>query len=75
MLANGEEKDGSIIFHKRKDNSTWREIQFHRAHLVNYSESFSDGSELMCDFTLISPQIDIGDDVNYEAPVTEQFED
>ena len=74
MLDRGMEKDGSIIFHNKKDDSAWRTLKFEKAHLVGYHESFSDGGELHCHLEIITPKISIGDDP-WEAPFDDPYAD
>lgn len=74
MLERGMEKDGSIIYHNKKDDSSWREIKFEKGHLIGYHESFSDGGELNCHLEIISSKITIGD-ANWEAAFEDPYEE
>ncbi len=70
MIDAGKKYDGSIMFHKREDNSKWREISFRQAYLTNYDESFNDGSEMTCSFSIMSSEMDL-DGVAFSAPFFE----
>ena len=75
MVERGMEKDGSIVYYNKKDDSAWRTIEFKKGHLVSYSESFSDGGEVICDLTIISPELKVGDKISWIAPFKDMFDE
>ncbi len=75
MLERGMEKDGSIVFHNKKDDSSWRTLNFKKAYLVNYHESFSDGGELHCHLEIISPEISLGEGADWNASFDDPYAD
>lgn len=62
MTNNFERKDGSVVFIKRDDNATLKELKFGEAYLVEYRENFenSDSSPLTESFTLSAKTIELG---------------
>ena len=62
MTNNFERKDGSIVFIKRDDNATLKELKFGEAYLVEYRENFdgADTSPLTESFTLSAKSIELG---------------
>lgn len=62
MTNNFERKDGSVVFVKRDDNATLKELKFGEAYLVEYRENFdgADTSPLTESFTLSAKTIELG---------------
>lgn len=62
MCNNFERKDGSVVFIKRDNNATLKELNFKEAYLVEYRENFSSNDEnpVTETFTLSSREIALG---------------
>jgi hypothetical protein len=62
MCNNFERKDGSIVFVKRDNNATLKELNFKEAYLVDYRETFdSTGDNPVAEtFTLSAKEISMG---------------
>ena len=62
MCNSFERKDGSLVFAKRDNDATLKELKFKEAYLVDYNESFdSTGSNPVTEsFTLSAKEIDLG---------------
>ncbi len=57
-----ERKDGSIVYSKRDNDATLKELKFKEAYLVDYNENFdSTGDNPVTEsFTLSAKEIDLG---------------
>ncbi len=62
MCNNFERKDGTIVFVKRDNNATLKELNFKEAYLVEYKENFNSNDEnpVTETFTLSSREIALG---------------
>jgi Hemolysin coregulated protein Hcp (TssD) len=62
MCNNFERKDGSVVFVKRDNNATLKELNFKEAYLVDYRETFdSTGDNPVAEtFTLSAKEISMG---------------
>jgi Hemolysin coregulated protein Hcp (TssD) len=62
MCNNFERKDGSIVFIKRDNNATLKELNFKEAYMVDYRETFdSTGDNPVTEtFTLSAKEISMG---------------
>jgi len=62
MSNNFERKDGSIVFVKRDNDATLKELKFKEAYLVEYAEHFDSTGEkpLSETITLSAKEIDLG---------------
>ena len=62
MCNNFERKDGSIVFVKRDNDATSKELNFKEAYLVNYREKFDSTGEnpIVETFTLSAKEISMG---------------
>src|SRR5690606_20536140 len=67
MVSNSQTKDGTITFYKRDAMSRMREIAFKKAYCIHFTEFFDAyGSIPMQSKLIISPQVLLVGDVNYE---------
>jgi len=62
MTNNFERKDGSIVFIKRDNNATLKELKFKEAYMVSYEEHFDSVSNnpLSESFVLSAKEISMG---------------
>lgn len=62
MCNNFERKDGSIVFVKRDNDATHKELMFKEAYLVDYKEIFESQDETPITeiFTLSAKEISVG---------------
>ncbi len=62
MCNNFERKDGSVVFVKRDNNATLKELNFKEAYLVDYRETFdATGDNPVAEtFTLSAKEISMG---------------
>jgi hypothetical protein len=62
MCNNFERKDGSIVFVKRDNNATLKELNFKEAYMVDYRETFdSTGDNPVSEsFTISAKEISMG---------------
>jgi Hemolysin coregulated protein Hcp (TssD) len=62
MCNNFERKDGSVVFVKRDNNATLKELNFKEAYLVDYRETFDSTGEnpVTETFTLSAKEISMG---------------
>jgi hypothetical protein len=62
MSNNFERKDGSIVYIKRDNDATLKELKFKEAYLVEYAENFDSTGEnpLSETITLSAKELDLG---------------
>lgn len=62
MCNNFERKDGSIVFVKRDNDATMKELTFREAYLVDYKEIFDNEGDtpITETFTLSAKEISVG---------------
>lgn len=62
MMENWERKDGSIVYIKRDNNATLKELNFKEAYMVTYQERFeaTDKQPVTETFVLSAKEIAIG---------------
>lgn len=60
MCNSFDAKDGSVVFLKRDQDATMKELKFKRAHITNYSESFSDNGGMFTTFGISCDEIEMG---------------
>ncbi len=62
MFASHELRDGSIIYEKRDEQSTLKELTFKKAYMVQYQEKFDSSGEkpLLETFTISAETITMG---------------
>jgi hypothetical protein len=62
MCNSFELKDGSIVYFKRDNNATLKELKFKQAYMIDYNENFdSTGDNPVTEsFTLSAKEIDLG---------------
>ena len=62
MCNNFERKDGSVVYIKRDNNATLKELNFKEAYLVDYRETFESTNESPVSetFTLSAKEITMG---------------
>jgi type VI protein secretion system component Hcp len=62
MCNNFERKDGSIVFIKRDNNATLKELNFKEAYMVDYRETFDSTGDNPVEetFTLSAKEISMG---------------
>jgi hypothetical protein len=62
MCNNFERKDGSIVYYKRDNKATLKELKFKEAYMVDYKENFNSTGEnpVTETFTLSAKELDLG---------------
>ena len=73
MYSKDATKDGQIMIALGMDenSATWQYIKFKGATLVNYQETYSEGSDVIASLTLSCKQLDISGAV-YKTPLDSQ---
>jgi hypothetical protein len=66
MINQWSSKDGSIVFYKREDESTMKELKFETAYIIEYSEGFDSvgGNPMVESFTISSHKLTMGSETH-----------
>lgn len=66
MINQWSHKSGSIVFYKREEESTMKELSFETAYIINYAESFDSvgGNPMIESFTISAHKLTLGSETH-----------